>query len=106
MLLPYHHRGTSLNAMKRFCICSLCFYLNVLTVFPLDSEMLRRSRRVLIFTKYYVIFPLKTALLMPLYAIATMPQRVVGSILLDLVEALSVDVKNPTRLCLYSLPGM
>ena len=32
-----------------------------------------------------------------------MPQRVVGSVLLDVVEALSVDVKNPTRLCLYSL---
>ena len=32
-----------------------------------------------------------------------MPQRVVGSILLDVVEALSVDVKNPTRICLYSL---
>ena len=27
------HRGTRLNAMKRFCICSLYFYLNVLTYF-------------------------------------------------------------------------
>ena len=46
----YNHRGTRLNAMKRLCICSLCFHLmNVLTFFPLDWGMLRRSRRVLIF---------------------------------------------------------
>ena len=32
----YYHRGTRLNAMKRFCICSLLSYLNVLTFFPLD----------------------------------------------------------------------
>ena len=44
-----YHRGTRLNAMKRFCICSLWFHLNVLTFFPLDWGMLRRSRRVLIF---------------------------------------------------------
>ena len=42
----YYHRGTRLNAMKRFCICSL---LNVLTFFPPDWGTLRRSRRVLIF---------------------------------------------------------
>ena len=30
----YYHRGTSLNAMKRFCFCSLRFLLNVLTFFP------------------------------------------------------------------------
>ena len=29
----YHHRGTRLNAMKRFCICSLLSHLNVLTFF-------------------------------------------------------------------------
>ena len=33
----YLHRGTCLNAIKRFCICSV------------DWGMLRRSRRVLIF---------------------------------------------------------
>ena len=30
----YLHRGTCLNAMKRFCICSLLSHLNVLTFFP------------------------------------------------------------------------
>ena len=30
-----HHRGTRLNAMKRFCICSLESHLNVLTFSPL-----------------------------------------------------------------------
>ena len=32
-----YHRGTRLNAMKRFCICSLGSYLNVLTCFPLTG---------------------------------------------------------------------
>ena len=45
----YCHRGTRLNAMKRFCICSLRSHLNVLTFFPPDWGMLRRSRCVLIF---------------------------------------------------------
>ena len=36
----YLYRGTRLNAMKKFCICSLWSHLNVF--------MLRRSRRVLI----------------------------------------------------------
>ena len=46
----YHHRGTRLNATKRFCICSLStippkrFY-----IFPPDWGMLIRSRRVHIF---------------------------------------------------------
>ena len=31
----YYHRGTRLNAMKRFCLCSLWSHLNVLT-FPPD----------------------------------------------------------------------
>ena len=30
----YYHRGTRLNATKRFCICSLRSHLNVLTCFP------------------------------------------------------------------------
>ena len=34
----YYHRGrTRLNAMKRFCICSLCFHLNVLAFFLLTG---------------------------------------------------------------------
>ena len=39
ILLPqcYYHRGTRLNAMKRFCIFSLRFHLNVLTFFPLTG---------------------------------------------------------------------
>ena len=31
----YCHRGTRSNAMKRFCICSPCSHLNVLTFSPL-----------------------------------------------------------------------
>ena len=45
----YLHRGTCLNAMKRFCICSLWSHLNVLTFSPHNRGMLRRSRCVLIF---------------------------------------------------------
>ena len=45
----YCHSGTRLNAMKRFCICSLRSHLNVLTFPPPDWGMLIRSRRVLIF---------------------------------------------------------
>ena len=46
----YFHRGTRLNVMERFCICSLLSHLiNVLTPPPPDWRMLRRSRRVLIF---------------------------------------------------------
>ena len=33
----YYHRGTLLNAMKRFCICSLRSHLNVLTFSPLTG---------------------------------------------------------------------
>ena len=46
----YHHRGTRLNAMKRFCICSLSMIpLKRFDIFPPDWGMLRRSRYVLIF---------------------------------------------------------
>ena len=45
----YYHRGTRLNAIKGFCICSLRSHLNVLTFFHPDWGMLGRSRRVLIF---------------------------------------------------------
>ena len=37
--------------MKRFCICSLRSHLNVMTFFPSDWGMLRKSRCVLIFFK-------------------------------------------------------
>ena len=39
ILLPqcYYHRGTRLNAMKRFCICSLRSNLNVLSYSPLTG---------------------------------------------------------------------
>ena len=33
----YLHRGTCLNAMKRFCICSLWSHLNVLTFSPITG---------------------------------------------------------------------
>ena len=45
----YYHGGTRLNAMKRFCIFSYRSHLNVLTFFPPDWGLLRRSRCVLIF---------------------------------------------------------
>ena len=32
-----YHGGTRLNAMKRFCICSLRSHLNALTFFPLSG---------------------------------------------------------------------
>ena len=50
----YDHRGTRLNAMKRFCIKFAVYnqsHLNVLTFPPPDWGMLRRSRCVLIFLK-------------------------------------------------------
>ena len=43
----YYHRGTRLNAMKRFLYFQL--FLNVLTFFPPDWGMLRRSRCIQIF---------------------------------------------------------
>ena len=46
----YLHRGTLLNAMKRFCICSLGSHLNVLTFPPpLLEDAQKVSRCVLIF---------------------------------------------------------
>ena len=47
----YYHRGTRLNATKRFSLCSLFMIplLNFLTFPPPDSGMLRRSRCVQIF---------------------------------------------------------
>ena len=47
----YYHRGTRLNAMKRFCIFSYLSHLNVLTFFTPDWGMLRRSRCIQIFLK-------------------------------------------------------
>ena len=37
ILLCYYHRGTRLNAMKRFCICSLGSHPNVLIFSPLTG---------------------------------------------------------------------
>ena len=45
----YYHRGTRLNAMKRFCLRSLWSHLNVLTFFPPDWGTLTRFRCVQIF---------------------------------------------------------
>ena len=39
----YYNRGTRLNAMKRFCLCSLRSHLNDLTFFPPEWGVLRRS---------------------------------------------------------------
>ena len=44
------HRGTRLNAMKRFCICSLSLIPpKHFDIFSPDWGMLKRSRCVLIF---------------------------------------------------------
>ena len=51
----YYHRGTRLNAMKRFCIFSYRSHLNVLTFFPPDWGMLRRSRCIQIFLQTYQV---------------------------------------------------
>ena len=48
----YYHRGTRLNAMKRFCTFSYRSHLNVLTCFPPGWGMLRRSRCIQIFLKH------------------------------------------------------
>ena len=47
----YYHRAIRLNAMKRFCLGSLCSNLNVLAIFPRLPVwgMLRRFRCVHIF---------------------------------------------------------
>ena len=50
----YYHRGTRLNAMKRFCIFSYWSHLNVLTFFPPDWGMLRSSRCIQIFLQTFV----------------------------------------------------
>ena len=41
----YYNRGTRLNAMKRFCLCSLQSHLNVLTFSPLTGGCSDRDRR-------------------------------------------------------------
>ena len=38
LTLSYYYRGTRLNAMKSFCLCSLCSYQNILTIFPLPGD--------------------------------------------------------------------
>ena len=57
----YYHRGTRLNAMKRFCIFfSYWSHLNVLTFFPPDWGMLRRSRciQILVSPRRYTVDPI------------------------------------------------
>ena len=49
LTLCYYHRGTRLNAIKRFCHSSLCSHQNVLTVSPPVWAMLRSFRYVQIF---------------------------------------------------------
>ena len=51
----YYHRGTRLNAMKRFCIFSYSSHLIVLTCFPLDWGMVRRSRCIQIFLETILV---------------------------------------------------
>ena len=49
----YYHRGTPFKCHEEvFCICSLRSHLNVLTFYPPDWGMLRRSRCVLVFLQY------------------------------------------------------
>ena len=54
----YYHRGTRLSAMKRFCLCSLCSHLNVLTFSPLTggcSEGLDAFRFASLKTTYQAV---------------------------------------------------
>ena len=50
----YHHYywGTRLNAMERFCLCSLLSHLNVLTFFPLTGGCLEGLDGSIIFFKH------------------------------------------------------
>ena len=52
LTLCYYHRGTRLNAMKRFFLCSLCSHLNDLAFFSPVWGMLRRFGYVHIFFKH------------------------------------------------------
>ena len=47
----YYHRGTRLNAMKRFCICSLSSHLNVLTFSPLTAGCSKSLDAFRVFSK-------------------------------------------------------
>ena len=49
LALRYYHGGTRLNVKKRFCLCSLCSHLNVVTIFSPVWGMLRRFRCVQVF---------------------------------------------------------
>ena len=60
----YYHRGTRLNAMEKFCICSLRSHLNVLTFSPLTggcSEGLGAFRFLLLHEKRNTLLYLYSA---------------------------------------------
>ena len=50
----YYHRGTRVNAMKRYCLCRLWSHLNVLTFFPPDWGVLRGSIDGFVFLLKYI----------------------------------------------------
>ena len=48
-----YHWGTRLNAVKRFCLCSLRSHLNVLTFFPLTGGCSEGLDAFIFFFKHY-----------------------------------------------------
>ena len=71
ILLPqcYYHRGTRLNAMKRFCICSLRSHLNVLTFFPLTGGCSEGLGAFIFFFKQLHLVQQPTLIFLLLYVI-------------------------------------
>ena len=49
----YYHWGTRLNAIKRFCICSLYSHLNVSIFFPLTGGCSECLDAIIFFIKNY-----------------------------------------------------
>ena len=71
ILLPqcYYHRGTRLNAIKRFCIFSLRSHLNVLTFFPLTGGCSEGLGAFIFFFKQLHLVQQLTPILLLLYVI-------------------------------------
>ena len=71
ILLPqcYYHRGTRLNAMKRFCICSLRSHVNVLTFSPLTGGCSEGLGAFIFFLKQLHLIQQLTRIFLLLYVI-------------------------------------
>ena len=65
----YYHRGTRLNATKRFCICSLRSHLSVLTFFPLTGGCSEGLGAFIFFFKQLHLVQQLTLIFLLLYVI-------------------------------------